>query len=482
MEKNTQKTQPESKQTAGEQPKSTQTTGKQPEPQQADTATGGLLQRQPGFDPDLSTDIRNVLLMQNPRGGQLILWLIALLFVAFVVWAANSEIDEVTRGTGKVIPSQQIQVVQNMEGGILGRMHVKVGDVVDKDQLLLDIDKTRFTAPYMESKVQELSLKAQIARLEAEISGKQFVVPEEVAQERPEIGEREVELYTSKQNGHEAKMQILQEQYNQRRQEVAELRTKVGELGRSLGLLQKELNMTQPLVSAGAVSEVEVLQLRRQASQLRGELETSRTSIPRAESRISEAKKALEEEKLNFQKAARQELNEAYVKLEGISANKTALVDRLQRTEVRSPVHGIINQIKMHTVGGTIQPGMDLVEIVPLDDTLLIEAQITPADIAFLHPNQQATVKFTAYDFTIYGGLDADLEHISADSITDEKGNAFYLVRLRTKQNHLGSKENQLPIIPGMVASVDILTGKKTILSYLLKPILRAKHTALRER
>ena len=443
---------------------------------------GGLLQREPEFDPDLSTDIRNVLLMQNPLGGQLIVWLVALFVVIAIIWAANSEIDEVTRGTGKVIPSQQTQVVQNLEGGILGKLHVKVGDVVDKNQLLIDIDKTRFSAPFMESQVQELALKAQIARLEAEIADKKFVVPEEVKKERPEIGELELQLYTSKQHGHDAKIQILQEQYNQRRQEVTELRTKVGELSRSLGLLQKELSMTQPLISAGAVSQVEVLQLQRQVSQLRGELETTRSSIPRADSRISEAKKALEEENLSFKNEARQELNEAYVKLEGISANKTALVDRLQRTEVRSPVHGIINQIKMHTIGGTIQPGMDLIEIVPLDDTLLIEAQIKPADIAFLRPNQQATVKFTAYDFTIYGGLDADLEHISADSITDEKGNAFYLVRLRTRQNHLGSKEHPLPIIPGMVASVDILTGKKTILSYLLKPVLRAKHTALRER
>lgn len=453
-----------------------------PAPKMPASNTGGLLKRTPDFDPDLTTDIRNVLLLQSPRGGQLIMWLIALFVIVFLVWSANAEIDEVTRGTGKVIPSQQTQIVQNLEGGILGKLHVRVGDVVDKDQLLIDIDKTRFSAPYMESKVQELSLKAQIARLESEISGKNFTVPEEVIKERPEIGEREVQLYTSKQSGHNAKMQILQEQHNQRRQEVTELRTKVGELGRSLGLLQKELNMTKPLISSGAVSEVEILQLQRQASQLRGELETSRSAIPRAESRIAEAKKALEEEKLKYQSEARRELNEAYTKLEGISANKTALVDRLQRTEVRSPVHGIINQIKMHTVGGTIQPGMDLVEIVPLDDTLLIEAQITPADIAFLRPNQQATVKFTAYDFTIYGGLDADLEHISADSITDEKGNAFYLVRLRTKQNYLGKEDHPLPIIPGMVASVDILTGKKTILSYLLKPILRAKHTALRER
>lgn len=456
--------------------------GKKDDKKSPASISGGLLMRSPDFDPDLSTDIRNVLLMQSPRGGQLILWLIALFVVVFLIWAANSEIDEVTRGMGKVIPSQQTQIVQNLEGGILGHLHVKVGDVVDKDQLLIDIDKTRFSAPILESKVQELSLKAQIARLEAEIGGKKFTVPKEVLDERPEIGERELQLYAAKQHGHEAKLQILQEQFNQRRQEVTELRTKVGELGRSLGLLQKELNMTKPLISAGAVSEVEVLQLQRQASQLRGELETSRSSIPRAESRIAEARKALEEEKLTFQNEARKELNEAYVKLEGISANKTALVDRLQRTEVRSPVHGIINQIKVYTVGGTIQPGMDLIEIVPLDDTLLIEAKITPADIAFLRPNQQATVKFTAYDFTIYGGLDADLEHISADSITDEKGNAFYLVRLRTKKNYLGSEDRQLPIIPGMVASVDILTGKKTILSYLLKPILRAKHTALRER
>ena len=170
------------------------------------------------------------------------------------------------------------------------------------------------------------------------------------------------------------------------------------------------------------------------------------------------------------------------VKQDYHSASAEALMDRLQRTAVRSPVRGTINQIKVNTVGGTIQPGMDLIEIVPLEDTLLVEARIKPADIAFLRPNQHAMVKFTAYDFTIYGGLEANLEHISADSITDKQGNDFYLVRLRTKQNYLGGKDKPLPIIPGMVVSVDILTGKKSILSYLLKPVLRAKYTALRER
>ena len=279
-----------------------------------------------------------------------------------------------------------------------------------------------------------------------------------------------------------AKLQILEEQLAQRRQELAELKSRLGELNRTYGLLNKELSMTRPLVAQGAVSEVEVLRLQRQASEMSGNIQTTKIAIPKVESKITEAKKALEEERLIFHNTARKELNEAYGRLEGITASAVALADRLERTAVRSPVRGTINQIKVNTVGGTIQPGMDLIEIVPLEDTLLVEARIKPADIAFLHPAQQAVVKFTAYDFTIYGGLDADLEHISADSITDKQGNDYYLVRLRTRQNSLGSKEKPLPIIPGMVVSVDILTGKKTILTYLLKPVLRARHMALRER
>ncbi|MCK5319470.1 MAG: HlyD family type I secretion periplasmic adaptor subunit, partial [Anaerolineales bacterium] len=183
-----------------------------------------------------------------------------------------------------------------------------------------------------------------------------------------------------------------------------------------------------------------------------------------------------------FHNKAKGELNDVLAKLEEFSASSVALEDRLKRTAVRSPVKGTINQILVNTLGGVIQPGMDLIEIVPLEDTLLVEARIKPSDIAFLRPDQEAMVKFTAYDFTIYGGLDARLEHLSADSITDEQGNSFYLARLRTQKNYLGSETNPLPIIPGMVTSIDILTGKKTILSYLLKPVLRAKYMALRER
>ena len=445
-------------------------------------ASSGFFRTWSEPDPDLVTDIRSTLLLQNPKGGRLIIWLTGLFFLFFILWAAFSEIDEVTRGDGKVIPSQQIQVVQNLEGGILAKLLIRVGDIVNRDQLLLEIDKTRFSAPYQESRVHFLALKAQIARLEAETLDKPFTLPEEVVREKSEIGEREIKLYDSRREQLAAKLQILQEQWNQRKQELAELQSRLNELTRTAGLLQRELAMTKPLVAQGAVSEVEVLRLQRQSSEMNGNIEAARIAIPKVESKIAEAKKAMENEQLAFHNAAQGELNEAYSKLESVSANAEALMDRLQRTAVRSPVHGTINQIKVNTVGGTIQPGMDLVEIVPLEDTLLVEARIKPADIAFLRPNQHAMVKFTAYDFTIYGGLEANLEHISADSITDKQGNDFYLVRLRTKQNHLGIKGKPLPIIPGMVASVDILTGKKSILSYLLKPVLRAKHTAMRER
>jgi adhesin transport system membrane fusion protein len=225
-----------------------------------------------------------------------------------------------------------------------------------------------------------------------------------------------------------------------------------------------------------------MLRLDREASRLQGEMSGIRLAIPRVRSKLTESRKVIQEERLNFANAAKKELNEVQVELEGLSASATALADRLDRTSIRSPVHGTVKQVLVNTVGGVVQPGMDLVAIVPLEDSLLVETQIKPADIAFLRPQQKAIVKFTAYDFNIYGGLEAELEHISADSMTDEKGNSYYLVRVRTKKNYLESRQGPLPIIPGMVTTVDIITGKKTILSYLLKPVLRAREMALRER
>jgi membrane fusion protein, adhesin transport system len=441
-----------------------------------------LFYRMPAADVDLVEDIRMSVLAQSPRGGRAILYVVVILVGLFFYWASVSEIEEVTRGDGKVIPSGQIQVVQNLEGGILSEILVNVGNMVKKGQLLLRIDEKRFSSSFQQNRVKYLSILAKSARLKAEASGEHFDVPGEVVKEMPEIAQREQELYQTRMREFESSQAILREQISQRRQEIRELNTRLTELTRTQALIQKELDLTRPLVGQGAASEVEVLRLERQASQMAGDIGTTRHAIPRAASRLAEAQLALEEEKLNFYNEAKAELNDTLAQLGEFSATAIALEDRLRRTAVRSPVNGTINRILVNTVGGVIQPGMDLIEIVPMDDTLLVEARIKPQDIAFLRPDQKAKVKFTAYDFTVYGGLDAELEHISADSITDDQGNSFYLVNVRTRKNYLGSESDPLPIIPGMVATVDILTGKKTILSYLLKPVLRAKYMALRER
>jgi adhesin transport system membrane fusion protein len=441
-----------------------------------------LFYRMKSEDVDLATDIRTSILAQSPRGGRLILWAVLILFFVFFIWAAVSEVEEVTRGDGKVIPASQIQVVQNLEGGILAEILVKVGDVVQKDQLLLRIDETRFASSFQQTRGKYLSNKAKAARLQAETSGTPFAIPQEVITEAPEIGAREQQHYLSRQNELRSGIEIKQEQINQRTNELKELNVRLAELNKTYALFQKEIALYRPLVAKGAISEMEVLQIERKASEMLGDIETTKQSIPRVRSKIDESQMALRELKLVFLNKAKAELNEVSAQLGEEAASSVALKDRLDRTSVRSPVNGTVNRLLINTVGGVVAPGMNLVEIVPIEGTLLIEAKIKPSDIAFLRPAQQAKVKFTAYDYTIYGGLDAKLEHIGADSITDDKGNSYYLVKLRTDKSYLGPKEKPLPIIPGMIATADILTGKKTILSYLLKPILRAKHMALRER
>jgi adhesin transport system membrane fusion protein len=381
-----------------------------------------------------------------------------------------------------VIPASQIQVVQNLEGGIIAELLVKVGDTVQKDQLLLRIDETRHASSFQQNRAKYLSNLAKAARLQAETSGTPFRIPPEVLSEAPGIGTSEQQLYLSRQSELRSGIEIKQEQINQRTNELKELNVRLAELQKTYALFQKEIALLRPLVSKGAISEMEVLQTERKASEMLGDIETTKQSIPRVRSKIDESQMALRELKLNFINKAKAELNEVSSQVGEGTATSMALKDRLERTQVRSPVNGTVNRLLINTVGGVVQPGMNLVEIVPTEGTLLIEAKIKPSDIAFLRPDQKAKVKFTAYDYTIYGGLDAKLENIGADSITDEKGISYYLVKLRTDRSYLGPKEKPLPIIPGMVATVDILTGKKTVLSYLLKPVLRAKHMALRER
>ena len=441
-----------------------------------------LFRKLPEEDVDFATDVRATILAQTPQGGRMIIWATLILLFMFIVWAGFSDLEEVTRGEGKVVPSGHLQVVQNLEGGIVSEILVNVGDVVKKDQLLMRLDQTRFSSSFEENRAKYLSNMAKSARLKAESEGTALVIPDEVLKERPDIAERERQLFETRRMELSSSSEIKRQQISQRNQEIKELEAKLGELSRTYNLLQKEISMIKPLVQKGAASDVEVLQLERQASQMQGEIDRIRHAIPAARAKFRESQVSLNELNLSYRNKANTESNEVLREVDEGASSNLALKDRLDRTSVRSPVDGIVNRVMIKTVGGVVQPGMDLIEIVPQSGNLIIEAQIKPADIAFLHPGQKAMIKFTAYDYTIYGSLDAVLESVGADSITDEKGNSFFVVRLKTNKNYLGTTKHPLPIMPGMVASVDILTGKKSILSYILKPVLKARSVALRER
>jgi len=414
--------------------------------------------------------------------SHLILWTTLALVITLGVLAHHSTLDEVTRGTGKVIPSRHVQIVQNLEGGIVSEILVKEGEIVKNNQVLLRIDDTRFVSSYRESQVQGATLQAKVARLTAEVAGKPFELPTTIPNELKESFRNEQNLAKSRQSELQTSIAVLNQQKNQRKQEITELISKADQLQQSYELALQELKITQPLVKQGVMSEVELLRLQRQVSTLKGELDGARLNRPRAEAAVTEAEHKIEELKARFRTEALAELNQAKSELSKISQSNVALEDRVTRTAVRSPVRGTIKQLKVTTIGGVVQPGMDLVEIVPLEDSLLVEAQIQPSDIAFLRPGQPVLVKLTAYDFSIFGGLKATLEHISADTIINERNEPIFLIRVRTERNYLGSSANPLPIIPGMTATVDILTGKKTLLDYLLKPIKKAQQQALRER
>lgn len=414
--------------------------------------------------------------------AHLLLFIILLFFVAFVIWARQATLEEVTRGDAKVIPSSQVQVVQNLEGGILAEIPVRDGQIVEKDQVLLRMDNTQVAADYGETRARYLSLLAAVARLKAEVNGIDVDFSPEVLAEAPGVAADELALFSSRRSELQAELDILRQQEQQRRQELVELRGRLDGLQRSYELLNQELEITEPLAEKGVVSRVEFLRLQREANNTQGDLDATRLAIPRARSALGEASRRVENQIIKFRTDALGKLNRGKAELAAITEAITAERDRVFRTDVRSPVRGTVKQIMVNTIGGVVRPGQDLIEIVPLEDTLLIEARIRPADIAFLSPEQDATVKITAYDFSIYGGLKARVEDISADTIEDEEGKSFYRVRLRTERSYLGADENPLPIIPGMTASVDILTGEKTVWDYLLKPVLRAKARALRER
>ncbi|ART81674.1 hemolysin secretion protein D [Oceanisphaera profunda] len=450
---------------------------------------------------DYTDDTAAAVLLTTPTAGKALLWVMLLFVLSALVWAYFAQLEEVTSGVGKVIPSSQIQMVSNLEGGIVRALYIREGQQVEKGQALLLIDDTRFLSDLREREQEIAALQGDAQRLTAEV--KAIAIEEEskrawrervrlvdsplefaddFADKYPGQPEFQRSLYRERLSFIKNQLAIFATQIEQREQEVVETKAKVNTLQRGVSLATQEVNMSRPLAKEGIVPQVEILRLERQLNQLQGELQSTRLMLPKLDASLRENISKRTEVALTFRSDAQHELNEKRNRLMQLQQGEVGLQDRVTRTSVTSPVKGTIKSLHINTVGGVVQPGMNLVEIVPFEDTLLIEARIEPKDIGFLRPGLTAMVKFSAYDFTIYGGLVGEVEKISADSIQDEDGKPFFIATVRTTDSYLGSEASPLRIIPGMQTGVDIVTGKKTVLNYLLKPILRAKQSALRER
>lgn len=440
------------------------------------------------------------LLLNTPSSARIMLWVMVLFFILAGVWASWAQIDKVTVGQGKVVPSSQIQVVQNLEGGLVKQILVKEGQLVTQGQQLLLIDDTRFRSDFREREQQVANLTASVLQLSASITSveinqdfkednwqnsvqlnyNKLAFPPALDELQPQLVARQRAEYRQDLDKLRNQLSVIDQQVKQKQQDLVEIQARVRNLRESYNFARKELEIMEPLADEGVVPKIELIKLQRQVNDTRRELTSSELKVPVLRSSIRESMLSRIDAAQKFRSEQQEKLNQAQDKLSALTESAVGLEDRVNRTVVTSPVTGTVKTLNVNTVGGVIQPGMDIVEIVPSEDTLLVEAKIAPQDIAFLRPDLNAIVKFSAYDFTKYGGLEGKLEHISADTTTDEEGNSYYLVRVRTSETSL-NKDNSLPIIPGMTASVDIITGKRTVLEYLMKPILSARTNALKE-
>ncbi|PLW83791.1 HlyD family type I secretion periplasmic adaptor subunit [Kineobactrum sediminis] len=418
-------------------------------------------------------------LEQQPLRARKLLYIVGVIVLALLIWAALATVDEVTRGDGRVIPSQQIQIMQSQDGGVVTEINVRAGDIVEAGQLLVRLDQTRSESNLRENQAEFQALSVRAERLGAMLAGVEFIPAPEWLEQVGQIVDQEKALFESSKAQLLLQQQIAGEQLEQRQQELAEMNARSRQMSVSLDLTRQELGVTRPMVSSGAVSRVEILRLEREVNQLSGEYDQTQAQIQRLKSAIQEARGKLSEVEVDFENEVRGELTDTIARMNGLREAGIGLSDRVQQTELRSPVKGTVKRLYYNTIGGVVLPGKEIVEVVPLDDTLLVEVRIRPQDIAFLIPGQKAMVKLTAYDFVVYGGMEGTVEHIGADTIMDDEGNPFYEVHVRTKEVGFGK---DMPIIPGMTVQVDILTGKKTVLAYLMKPVLRAKQYALTER
>ena len=427
-------------------------------------------------------DLDAVQVMTPSRASELLLFFSAGFVVFCLVWASFSRVDEVTRGSGQVVPTIESQVIQSLEGGIVQELLAHDGDAVKKGQVLIRLRDIAVTSEARGAEARSLGLKARKARLEAEASGVDLTLPEDVKTKAPTIAANEMALYQSRQKELENALSILDEKIKRSSSDLDELRAQISRDSQNIGLLQQELTITSKMVAQNAVPKIEEIRLRRELSTAQGSLNAGRERQSGLEAELSSAKKQMEDQRDKFRSQALGELNQVETDIAGLSEAIKTIDDRVDRAEIRSPVDGIVNNMAVSTIGGIVEPAMKIAEIVPVGEDLKITARVTPDQIAFLKTGQPARVKITAYDSQRYGFLTGKLTRVGASSVSDPEGKIFFEIDVRTDKGHLGTDDHPLPITPGMVAEVDVITGKRTILQALMRPVLRLKDRALTER
>ncbi len=435
------------------------------------------------LEMSFANNLQGALESSARRSAWTTLMLVSALLLSLLLWASLAAIEEVTSGIGKVVPAQQLQVAQSLEGGIVRELAVREGDRVEQDQILMRIDDTGFASRVGELQQRRLALAAELTRLKAEAALEPDVkFAPELATAAPAAIESERAAFRARREKLRQEKQLLEQQLTQRVQEQAELEARAQKLDSQIVPLQRELDLNRRLSTKGNVPEVDILRLERLYAEIDGDRKITAASLPRMQAAVAEAQTRIASADTAFAAQVGEKIAAVQSDLSVIEETLKAAQDKVVRTAVRSPVRGVVNKLAVTTLGAVVQPGQALAEIVPLDEALLVEARVRPKDVAFVHAGQKATVKLTAYDYMIYGSLEGKVERVSPDTIKDEKGEPFYQVMVRTLKTHLGTDQKPLPVIPGLVATVDIQTGSKTVLSYIAKPILRARHEAFRER
>ncbi len=412
--------------------------------------------------------------------------IVGALFVAFVGWASFAEVDEIARGEGKVIPASKTQIVQASEAGVVEEIAVKIGQTVRKNDLIIRLDDTVNESSLGEQQAKARTLKARIARLKQEQEGRigePLMCPDELIDTAPEICANEQKLLVARRQNFDTKLSVLKSRLDQRQRELDEAKVNLQRLTENLAVSQKEATLVTSMVKRNLMAQTEQIRVDREQTELNGQLKIAEETIKRTEAAIVEAKLQVDEFGLELQQQALDELTQALAELSVVDETIRGATDRVARTDIRSPVDGIVNTLDVNTLGAFVQPGAVVAGIVPTSETLLVEARVSPRDVAFIRPDQKALIKISAYDFSVFGGLNGKVENITADSLVDQNtGEPYYQVRVSTDRSALERDGKSYSIIPGMISTVYIITGRKTILGYLLKPINKARADALTER